>query len=44
MKLFLRNRAEQHFAKLANEYEFDTQEMEVGEDSDHILISFYPKY
>ena len=40
----LRERAEQLFREISDEYEFDIQEMEVGEDHVHILISFHPKY
>jgi len=40
----LRQRADQLFREIADEYEFEIQEMEVGEDHVHILISFHPKY
>ena len=40
----LRNRADQLFREISDEYEFEIQEMEVGEDHVHILISFHPKY
>ncbi len=40
----LRHRADQLFREISDEYEFEIQEMEVGEDHVHILISFDPKY
>ncbi|MGO9951684.1 MAG: IS200/IS605 family transposase [Dissulfurispiraceae bacterium] len=40
----LRQRAEQLFREICDEYEFEIEEMEVGEDHVHILISFHPKY
>lgn len=40
----LRHRADQLFREISDEYEFEIQEMEVGEDHVHILISFHPKY
>ena len=40
----IRHRAEQLFREISDEYEFEIQEMEVGEDHVHILISFHPKY
>ena len=40
----LRQRAEELFREICDEYEFEIQEMEVGVDHVHILISFHPKY
>jgi len=40
----VRQRAEHLFREISDEYEFEIQEMEVGVDHVHILISFHPKY
>jgi len=40
----LRQRAEQLFREISDEYEFEIQEMEVGVDHVHILMSFHPEY
>jgi putative transposase len=40
----VRQRAEQLFREISDEYAYEIQEMEVGVDHVHILISFHPKY
>ena len=40
----IRQRAEQLFRKISEEYEFEIQELEVGDEHVHILLSFHPKY
>ena len=40
----LKERAEQLFREISEEYGFTIEEMEVAEDHVHILISFPPKY
>ena len=40
----IRQRAEQLFREISEEYEFEIQELEVGDEHVHILLSFHPKY
>jgi len=40
----VRQRADELFREISDEYTFEIQEMEVGVDHVHILISFHPKY
>jgi putative transposase len=41
---YLRERAVELFRKIAEEYEYDTDEMEVARDHIHIFLSISPKY
>src|ERR1035438_1311090 len=40
----IRDRAEQLFREISEEYEYEIQEMEVAENHVHMLISFHPKH
>lgn len=40
----VRQRADELLREISDEYTFEIQEMEVGVDHVHILISFHPKY
>ena len=40
----LRERAEQLFREISEEYGFEIEEMEVAEDHVHVLLSFPPRY
>ena len=41
---YLRERAQELFQEIADEYDFTIEEMEVAEDHVHILLSFPPRY
>jgi len=41
---YLRERAAELFREIAEEYEYDIEEMEVAKDHIHIFLSFPPKY
>ena len=41
---YLRERAAELFREIAEEYEYDIEEMEVAKDHIHIFLSFSPRY
>ena len=41
---YLRERAQELFREIAEEYGFTIEELEVAEDHVHVLVSFPPKY